>query len=335
MIGKFKGRIGVVGAGALGALYGARMARAGYNVSFLLRSDYEAVCQHGLQVRSYQGDFTLDKPDVFSSALEMGRCDLVFIALKATQNGILPTVLPPLCGPKTIFLTLQNGLGNEEAIANVLRTIYPGENVDHRILGGVAFLCSNRLAPGIVDHQSHGHVRLAEFSGPSTSRTQQIAQIFTDADFPVELSESLGQVRWEKLVWNTPFNCLGVAACKGDTEVVLSDDALSGATRGLMEEVVVAAKSDQVEIASAFIDKMFTLTKQMAAYKSSMQIDYEYGRPLEVEAIIGEPLRRARRAGIDTPRMELLYGIVHRLDQLKQLETAPPGEHHYESVRFD
>ena len=106
-----------------------------------------------------------------------------------------------------------------------------------------------------------------------------------------------------------------MAAGHADSQAVLQDDVLSNLAWELMGEVLSGARSCGVEIPGEFPRKLMDLTKSMGAYKSSMQIDYENGRPLEVEAILGEPYRFARRAGIDTPRMKFLYGVVRRLDQ--------------------
>ncbi len=313
----FKGRIGVIGAGALGALYGARMARAGHDVHFLLRSDYDHVREHGIEIRSEQGDFTL-RPPVSRSPEEMGVCDLVLVGLKTTDNGALPPLLRPVVGPETIILTLQNGLGNEDFIAEQLRGWFPRTDPRPRVLGGVAFLCSNRIAPGVIHHISYGHVRLAELAGPATARTESVAQLFRDAAFGAETADSLEDIRWRKLVWNIPFNGLGVAAERCDSKAALEDDAISSVVIGLMEETIAAARADNVAIEREFLDLMIDYTRKMGAYKSSMQLDFEAGRPLEVEAIVGEPLRRARKADIPVPRMEMLHAILRRRDLLNR-----------------
>jgi 2-dehydropantoate 2-reductase len=310
----FSGRIGIVGAGALGAFYGARLARAGHDVHFLMRRDYEAVRANGLTVRSIDGDFHL-RPAVYRSAEEMGPCDLTIVGLKTTDNHALPSLLQPVTATGGLVLTLQNGLGNEEAIAAALGG---GPEAEERVLGGTAFLCSNRSAPGVVNHMAQGWVRLAEFRGPARARTHAIAALFTSAGIPCEVRESVADIRWHKLVWNVPFNGLGVAAGHANTADILADDELALIVRDLMGEVVAAAAGEGVAIEPSFIDYMIEVTPKMGGYRTSMQIDYEEGRPLEVEAILGEPLRRARRAGVTVPRMQTLYALVRRLDALRR-----------------
>ncbi len=314
----FKGRIGIIGAGALGAYYGARLFRAGHDVHFLMRRDYGIVKARGLEVRSIDGDFHIHPP-VWPDAGAMGNCDLVIVGLKSTDNAVLLALLGPVAGPETIVLTLQNGLGNEDAVVRALAGAAADADATAlpdaaRVLGGAAFLCSNRVAPGVISHTEYGFIRMAEFAGPAGPRTRAIAALFESAGISCECLDSLGHVRWAKLVWNVPFNGLGVAAGRGDAAAVLADDTLCGVARRLMDEVVAAARGNGVELPAGLPDDLMAKTRTMGAYRSSMQIDYEEGRPLEVEAILGEPVRRARRAGVAVPTMEILYGIVRRLD---------------------
>jgi 2-dehydropantoate 2-reductase len=313
---KFTGSIGIIGAGALGAFYGARLAKAGHNVKFLMRSDYDAVREHGLYVKSFEGDFHL-RPEIYNSPETMGECDLLVIGLKTTANAMLPALLGPTAGAKTVVLTLQNGLGNEEAVAGALA--HTGADAASRVLGGIAFLCSNRTAPGHIHHMDHGWIRMGEFAAPVTDRTRQIAELFHSADIRCEVYDNLMQARWEKLVWNIPFNGLGVAA-KADVAQVLGTPQLREVAHGLMKETVKAAAATGAKIDESMPEKMLKNSESMGPYHSSMQVDFEQSRPLEVESIIGEPTRRAVAAGADVPRMEMLYALVKELD--KQQTTA-------------
>src|SRR4051794_37703518 len=142
--------IAVVGAGALGGYYGARLAQHGHDVHFLLRGDYEAVRANGLAVRSCDGDFTLPAGQVHAhrDAARMPKADLVIVALKTTSNEQLEPLVRPLLKETSAVLTLQNGLGNEDRLAQLFGPA--------RVLGGIAFVCINRVGPGAIDHLSHG-----------------------------------------------------------------------------------------------------------------------------------------------------------------------------------
>jgi 2-dehydropantoate 2-reductase len=324
----FRGRIGVIGAGALGIFYGAKLFRAGFDVHFYVRTGYDVVRAHGYTIYSCDGDFSI-RPPVYASVEDMGACDLVLVGLKTFANNCLTQLLRPLCTERTVVLTLQNGLGNEEAIASAL--VQGGvhaslEDAAKQIIGGTAFLCSNRVEPNVIRHTAHGFVRLSEFHGPPQPRTRAIATMFQTAGIECEVRESVAAIRWEKLVWNIPFNGLGVAAHHADTAVILGDDELRRVATDLMHEVLAAARADGVEISPALVEDLIQKTLTMGAYKSSMQIDYEEGRPLEVEAILGEPVKRARRAGIAVPKMQMVYAIVRRMDKEQQRRrTARPA----------
>ncbi|HYV26749.1 MAG TPA: 2-dehydropantoate 2-reductase, partial [Candidatus Eisenbacteria bacterium] len=199
-------KIAVVGCGAVGSFYGAKLARSGHKAHFLLRSDYDAVRRNGLLIQSPQGDFRIH-PECARSPEETGVSDLVLIGLKTTANDQFANLLPPLIGPSTAVLTLQNGLGNEEALA---RLVSP-----QAILGGLCFVCLNRIEPGVIRHIDHGKVVLGEFQRPPQPRTHQIAEHFRQAGISCSVSENLALAHWEKLVWNVPFNGLGVASAAG------------------------------------------------------------------------------------------------------------------------
>ena len=148
-------RIAIVGAGALGLYYGALLQRSGQDVHFLLRRDFEAVSRKGLKVFSINGDFELPSVQAYRTPQEIGPVDLVLVGLKTFANDRYAELITPLVGEGTQILTLQNGLGNEEALAELFGA--------ERIIGGVAFLCSNRGEPGEVHHLAAGRIILGEY----------------------------------------------------------------------------------------------------------------------------------------------------------------------------
>jgi len=301
-------RYGVVGSGALGGYYGAKLAQAGCDVHFLMRGDLETVRRNGLTVRSKDGDFHLPHVNVCGSPAEMGPCDIVFIALKTTSNEALPTLLPPLLGEDTTLVTLQNGLGNEELLASHFGA--------WRVMGGLCFVCLNRTAPGVIEHYGHGTLSIGEFKGPPQDRTMRLVTDFQRAGIEARAVQSLITERWRKLVWNIPFNGLGIAAATNVAQV-LNDERLRAAARELMAEVIEAAGKLGYAIRPDFIDAQIERSWPMGEYRSSSQIDYEAGREVEVESIWGEPLRQARAAGAQTPRLEFLYAVLRRLVKIK------------------
>ena len=199
-------KFAVVGCGAVGSYYGAMLCRAGHDVHFLLRSDYEVVQNDGVQVCSPAGDFRT-RPQCAKAPEEIGASDVVLIALKTTANAEFAKLLPPLVSPHTAVVTLQNGLGNEAQLAR----FFPGE----QILGGLCFVCLNRTAPGVIEHLAHGLIVLGEFERRPEPRTYELAAAFENAGVPCKVTDNLARTHWEKLVWNVPFNGLGVASAAG------------------------------------------------------------------------------------------------------------------------
>jgi 2-dehydropantoate 2-reductase len=316
-------KIAVVGCGAVGSYYGAKLCRAGQEVHFLLRSDFEAVRQKGVAIRSVAGDFHV-QPRCARTPDEIGVCDVVLIGLKTTANDQFPKLLPPLVGPQTAVITLQNGLGNAEQLAR----LFPPE----QILNGLCFVCLNRLEPGVIHHLKYGTIVLGEFQRQTGPRTHKLAEMFRDTSVPCKVTDNLAQAQWEKLVWNIPFNGLGVAGTAGyealvtqpstlnlqpvlTTDKLLADPRWEKLLRELMLEVIAAAGGLGFEIPVAFAENQIERTRTMAAYKASTLLDFELGRPLELESMFLEPLRRAQKAGVPVPRMAALCQVLQRLDK--------------------
>lgn len=306
--------IAVVGVGAVGGYYGAKLIRAGRNVHLLLRGDYDAIRNNGLEVRSaIDGDFHLrpEQLQIHRDPRDMPKPDIVLVALKSTGNDAFQSLIGPMLKDDSIVLTIQNGLGNEDQLAHLFGV--------HRVLGGMAFVCIHRLSPGVVQHIDHGFLKIGEHApaglpppGP-TPRVSRIAKMFTAAGVRCDVLEDLRRGRWEKLVWNVPFNGLGAV-------LDLATDRLLGASAGrnlvmsLMREVIAIAAADGVHLPPDVIDRNLTNTRSMGAYQSSTQVDRRHGRALEVEAIFGEPLRRAKSLNIATPNLEMLYEMVRLVD---------------------
>ncbi len=319
-------KIAIVGCGALGSYYGAKLCRAGSDVHFLSRSDYEAVRRHGVTVRGASEGFNV-QPHCARTPEEIGESDLVIIGLKTTANDQFAKLLPPLIGKNTAVLTLQNGLGNEEQLAR----FFPVE----QILGGLCFVCLNRVEPGVVRYIDHGLIVLGEFQRPAAPRTHELAALFQNAGVKCHVTEDLARAHWEKLVWNIPFNGLGVASAAGlevfssahvsrftfhavgaclTTDKLLGDARWEKIVHELMLEVIAAAGALGFVIPVAFAEKQIERTRTMGEYKPSTLVDFEAGRPLELEALFREPLRLAQRAGVAVPRLKKLCAILEALD---------------------
>ena len=306
MLVEFFMRIAIIGSGALGLYYGALLQRAGNDVRFLLRRDYAAIEAHGLSVTSPTGDFHLPRIAGYRSAEQIGPVDLVLIGVKTFANTELPELLRPVTGPQTLLLTLQNGLGNEELLAAQFGA--------ERVLGGIAFLCANRGEPGVVHHLGVGMIRLGPLLPTQLPAAEHITALFRAAGVTCDTVADLRKARWEKLVWNIPFN--GLCTVTGlPTGRLLASPALAQEVAALMAEVVAAANLQGLTSpidGPRFIARRLEMTTGMGDYRPSMLIDREEGRPLELGAIYGEALRQAAERGSSMPKVALLSALLER-----------------------
>ena len=297
-----KPRIAIIGTGALGCYYGARLVKAGEDVHFLGRSGRAALTARGLKIKTPTERINLRKIQVYGSSTEIGPCDLVIVATKATANEALKNILPPLLGPETAVLTLQNGLGVEEPVAEIAG---PG-----RVIGAICYIGCTRTAPGVVNCSFPGLMTIGKFGKPAGERTNAVAALWRRAGVKCTAQDNLEAQRWHKLVWNVPFNGLAIVTGGVTTDVLLADEGMRLLARRLMEEIVEAAAKFGHEISRSFVDLQFERTAKMGDYRPSSLIDFEEGRDVEIEEIWGEAVRRAKSVGVPVPRMEMLYWLI-------------------------
>lgn len=317
-------KIAVVGCGAVGSYYGARLKMAGHDVHFLLRSDYDAVKANGVQVLTAEGEFTV-RPKCARDPKEIGNVDLVVIGLKSTANRQFAQLVSPLVGPDTAILTLQNGLGNEEQLAALFGK--------EKVLGGLCFVCLNRIAPGQIQHIAHGTIIMGEYGRPALPRTHAIAEAIERSGVPCKVTDNLEQAHWEKLVWNVPFNGLGVSGAAGydavlsgkvdrtkkpgpclTSDILLTDPRWEALVRDLMMETIRTAQALGLPVKDSAAQKQIDRTREMGAYRASTLIDFERGQELELNALFFEPLRQAKKAGVSTPRLEAMCKVLEQIN---------------------
>ena len=305
----------------MGGFYGGKLCRTDVDVHFLLRSDYEAVKINGLRIQSPVGDFTVC-PHAHDTAESIGPCDLVLVALKTTSNERYAQLITPLVGEHTAILCLQNGLGNCEQLAELFGA--------EKILGGLCFVCLNRTAPGVIQHLAFGKIIMGEHTRPPQKRTHAFAALFKEAGVSCAVADNLEQGLWEKLVWNIPFNGLGVAAAVGlpalkgeplprtsgpawPTDQLLAHPEWEVWVRALMDEIIVVSNAKSLDLDPALATTMIERTRAMGTYRASTLIDFENGQPLEIESMFHEPLHQAQATGVPVPRLEALCVVLGKL----------------------
>lgn len=309
-----KPTIGIIGTGAIGGFYGVMLARAGFDVHFLLRSEFSAVAERGLQVDSAPfGSLTLNPVQAYSCAEDMPPCDWLLVGAKTTSNADLAPAILQAAAPGAKVLLLQNGLDVEDSLREMLPDAL-------HILGGLCFICVHRTGPGLITHQALGAVNVGYHSGPAVEASarqaivEEGAGLFRAAGIDSQSMPNLHQARWQKLVWNIPYNGLSVLLGGGTTALMADADSRE-LIKALMAEVVQGATACGHEIAPGYANQLFMVTEKMPDYWPSMYHDFLHKRPLELAAIYARPLAAAKAAGCELPRIEALYRSLSFIDR--------------------
>lgn len=308
-------RIGVIGTGAIGGFYGGMLARAGMDVHFLLRSEFSAVAERGLQLHSaVHGEWILNPVQAYCDAEDMPACDWLLVGAKTTNNAELAPAIIRAAAPGAKVLLLQNGLDVEDS----LRDLLPDSL---HLLGGLCFICVHRAGPGVIEHQALGAVNLGYHSGPAMQAdelreaiVEEGAALFRRASIDSQAMTNLQQARWQKLVWNVPYNGLSVLL-KASTTPLMADAESRELIQALMREVVQGAEACGHAIPPGYAEHLFKMTEKMPDYWPSMYHDYLHKRPLELTAIYAAPLAAAKAAGCELPRIEALFQALSFVDR--------------------
>ncbi|HXR02829.1 MAG TPA: putative 2-dehydropantoate 2-reductase [Pseudomonas sp.] len=307
-------RVGIIGTGAIGGFYGLMLARAGLDVHFLLRSEFSAVSQNGLRVDSQvHGLLSLENVQAYCSAADMPPCDWLLVGAKTTGNGGVGRAIIQAAAPDAKVLLLQNGLGVEDQ----LRDLLPDSL---HLLGGLCFICVHRTGPGQITHQAFGAVNIGYHSGPAGQGSarmeivEQGAALFQAAGIESVAMDNLDKARWQKLVWNVPYNGLSVLLDASTTPLMADPDSRE-LIQGLMDEVVQGAQACGHALAQGYAQQLFKVTGHMPDYRPSMHHDFAEKRALELEAIYARPLAAALAAGCDMPKIRALYHALAFIDR--------------------
>jgi 2-dehydropantoate 2-reductase len=301
----------IIGTGGIGGFYGALLAKAGARVSVVCRSDFEAVRERGITVRSHSalGTFRLTPVAVVRSPAELPKKpDYVLLCVKVVEGVDRVALLRDALGPETRIVLISNGVEIEAEIAEA----YPG----HELISGLAFICVSRTAPGEIRHEAYGRLVLGAYPGGRSTAAERLCQTFRNSGIDCEVSEDIVAARWQKCVWNAPFNPLSVLSGGLDTAAILSTQ--EAFVRAIMADVCRVAEATGHPLPADIIDRQTESTRRMPPYKTSMLLDYEAGRPLETEAILGNAVRAARREGSAAPYLESLYALL----KLRELQLS-------------
>jgi 2-dehydropantoate 2-reductase len=297
--------IAIVGAGAIGSFFGAKLQKYGLQVQFQTRSGAAVLKKKKMNIYSIWGDFSINA-DAHESTDTMEPADLILITTKALYNINYNDLLSPLIKDESIILLLQNGLNVDER----LQELFPYQ----KVLGATAFVCLNRVSPVNIQHLAYGRLDIGYLKDEDKQFANKLVTLFKSAGAEIYLSGYIRELRWKKLLWNVPFNVMSVLLLKANTKEMIEDENILRLSIELMNEVRMLAAAENIVITDDDINSMIEKTKVMVPYMTSMLLDFEEHRPMEVEAILGEPLKIAKKTGIKTPFMEVLYAELKFLD---------------------
>lgn len=301
-------RILVIGAGAVGALFGSALAKQGSRVEVVCRSDYDVVRAQGYSIRSpVFGDHRFVPHAVYRDVAECGEPpDFVLLTVKVLPSVDRAALLRPAIGPKTVIVLIENGIDIEAPIAAAF--------AQNEVLSSLAFVAVGRSAPGEVNHQALGSLTLGAYPSGISASAQRIAALFDAAGVPCKLTDDVVGARWQKSVWNTAFNPISILGGGLDTAAMLRTEEDRAFIRKAMQEVCAIAAAAGHPQSPKLIDALIATTLKMPAYKTSMALDYEHKRAMEIEAILGNVVRAAQRLGVPAPTLEAVYGVARMIE---------------------
>ena len=293
-------RVLVFGAGAVGSVVAARLAD-GHDVSLIARASHvRAIREHGL-VLSGRTEKTVRNLAACSGVSELSReaPEYVLVTAKAHQTEEAVRELSPYWG-SSIFVSLQNGLGNEELMARRAE----------RVLGAVINQGAILLEPGRVFHAGEATTEIGPFQGTSLADAGVLARVLDEAGIRARAVADIRPPMWRKVVLNAAVNPLTALLGKKTGEL-LHDPELEAAMAEIVQESVAIARASGVELeAGEILEAIREVARATPENRSSMLQDLERGRPTEIDFINGELARRARAMGLDAPRNELLTRLV-------------------------
>jgi 2-dehydropantoate 2-reductase len=305
-------KVAVVGAGGVGSVFGGRLAAAGHEVWLVhrRREVVEALRRGGLHLESAIGDHETISLHATDSTSEVGEVDLVLILTKSTDTRAAADASRCMLGDASVAVTLQNGLGNLEIMAEVL-----GQT---RVLVGMTYAGAVLVSPGHVRHTAIGRTFLGEPNGHYSPRAEHLARTFSEAGMPTEATDRLWQMVWGKLVINAAMNAT-CALTGASGEAALRSPAAASLVGLVAEETAAVAAA--LGISLPYPDAAARVRRHcqdVGPSKPSMLQDMERGRPTEIEAINGAIVRAGARLGIPTPLNQALLLLVKAREEISR-----------------
>ena len=300
-------RIAVIGTGAVGGYFGAKLAAAGHNLVFIARGKHlEALQAAGLRILSPNGDLHIQNADFVASATQAGVVDLILFCVKSYDTQAAAESLGPLLAESTTILSLQNGIDNPQKIAAVWR--------HHRIYSGVVYIGAEISSPGVIRHSNGGKIVFGAADGQADESAVRIEQLLAEAGIACQLSAKIHEAQWSKLLWNAPFCAISCLA-RADVKQIVDSVPLTQLALDCMTEVQCAAQLRGVILPRQLFDQTIEFSRGLGAFKPSMLQDLETGKPLEYEAFNGMVVKLLQVSGKAAPINQSFHSLLEHLDR--------------------
>ncbi|KAJ5835376.1 Ketopantoate reductase ApbA/PanE [Penicillium robsamsonii] len=304
----------VYGLGAIGSFYAFVLSQSDHvRLSVVARSNYEAVKEKGIIINSENHGQHIVRPHrVVKSVAEVPPVDYIVCAHKAIDQDEVVAQLQPAINSRTTIVIIQNGVGNEEPF----RKQFP----NNTIITCVTWVGATQTSPGTVSHSKSEDMQIGLFPNPKVEseveqqRLKTFADLLRNGKTRFQVLEDIQIQRWEKVVWNVAWNSLTTLTLVDTQTWLKSSEDATPFTRQLMQEVIDIARGCGVPLKDGLIDQLMDKINAMPGIGSSMQTDCKSGRPMEIDVILGFPVRKSRELGIRAPFLETLYVLLRAVD---------------------
>ncbi len=298
----------IVGAGGIGAYFGGRLSQAGANVATVCRSDYDIVKENGFNIKSKDGDFIFKPQKVLKSAKEYSKeADYLIVSLKVLPEIDTINLIKAGVSKNTTIVLIQNGINIEEDIYKK----FP----NNEIISVIAYIGVAKTAAGEIDHQDYGRLTIGKYPKGNSQKAIEFLNLFLDTPVECNVVDNIQYYRWLKLVWNIPYNPVSVLGFHADTKTIMDNKNSAELIRNLMIEVANIAEKAGYKLEEDVVQKNIDFTLAMVPYKTSMLVDYENNRKMEVEAILGNTVKMADELSVEIPHIKTVYALLQLMNR--------------------
>lgn len=301
-------KIGVIGTGAVGGYFGAKLVKAGFDVLFVGTEHSAAIIKEkGLTIISKKGYIRIEKPDITSDYERLKEVSIILLCTKAYTTAAIAKKIKKIIDDKTLVISLQNGIENEEILAEELSL--------NQVIGGSIYLSAASMTPGDVDHGGSGAILIGELHGVETPRLKELKGIFEKAEIPIKTTSNIKRYLWKKLIINSAYNGLSAIIGKSLHGIAEIEEA-EQMYYDILKEGQAVALYDGFEFTDEEINECHQMLKNnvFLDFKSSTLQDREKSKPLEIDSIQGAIIRTAKKYGISAPLNNMMYGLLKLIE---------------------